>query len=345
MSSNTTLDFLEKVFHTPLRGEGFTSGKFIAVWPRGHSSGLFADHWAAATWALDKSEKADVYLQVAVIGDITGCGRACARDAVEVTALWADIDGEHITKAGVKKGGPTSLEAATEALDRLPIVPSVLVASGTPGSIHAYWVLEAPVTDMTAAAALVQGWQRVIRAEWRRRGWVLDFKHDLAAVLRLPGTLNHKFRPAREVRLLRLRSDRHETRAFELAVSRLPDEPHPAAKPSTLVTPTPPTLGDRELVDRIRRSRQGARFDRFWRGDLAGYDSPSNADYGLACMLSFWTRDTAQVERIVRSTLLAREKWNEPRPGGSYLSTTINRAAASITEHYEPKPQLRRARP
>jgi primase-polymerase (primpol)-like protein len=85
-------------------------------------------------------------------------------------------------------------------------------------------------------------------------------------------------------------------------------------------------LSDREVVDRIARSRQGEKFRRVYAGDVSGYASASEADMALACIVSFWSHDPTQVERILRSSGLQRAKWDTSRPGGSYLSVTIANA-------------------
>lgn len=76
--------------------------------------------------------------------------------------------------------------------------PSVLVDSG--GGIHGYWLLKEPWLlendDVRSAAELIQ------------RLWVQDVigadpaVHDLVRILRIPGTLNFKYDPLREVRFL-----------------------------------------------------------------------------------------------------------------------------------------------
>ena len=312
-------------------------GAWIGIWTKGKGESPFLDHHDAARWAIEQADAGRTpYVQTALISGISGRGRACIEHAVRVTAPWADVDGPHRTEGGVFKDGPKTTRQAIAALDRLPIPPSVLVTSGTPGSVHAYWHLKTRLDDMKRAAALVEGWQRVIRTAWRRRGWVLDHAHDLARVLRIPGTLNHKHTPPREVRLVRLRPERHAAREFERIIAKLAPPPplRSATKPSAPLAPTSPAIGDAPLIRLIRASQQAEKFDRLSRGDMTGYDSPSNADHALACILAFWTQDAAQIERIMRTSRLAREKWDERRPGGTYLTYTIRRALERTTEHF-----------
>ena len=84
---------------------------------------------------------------------------------------------------------------------------------------------------------------------------------------------------------------------------------------------------DREVIDRILRSRQGEKFRRLYAGSTRDYGSDSEADFALACILCWWCdNDAAQVESIMRGSSLNREKWDTSRPGGTYLSTTIANA-------------------
>jgi hypothetical protein len=81
--------------------------------------------------------------------------------------------------------------------------PSVVVDSG--GGYHAYWLLsETFYLDSPEAR------EHAIRIQ---RAWVEHVKgdqgaRDLARVLRLPGTLNHKYKPPRPVRVVRSKFDR-----------------------------------------------------------------------------------------------------------------------------------------
>ncbi len=106
-------------------------------------------------------------------------------------------------------------------------------------------------------------------------------------------------------------------------------------------SPIPATGSDQEVIDRILRSRQGERFRRLYAGDAAGYASHSEADFALASILCWWCdNDASQVESIMRSSGLNREKWDTSRPGGTYLSTTIGNA---IQRQSEPRASPLRA--
>lgn len=58
------------------------------------------------------------------------------------------------------------------------------------------------------------------------------------------------------------------------------------------------TASDDELLARILASQQAAKARALLAGDATGYRSQSEADQALCCLLAWWTRDPAQIERI-----------------------------------------------
>ena len=111
-------------------------------------------------------------------------------------------------------------------------------------------------------------------------------------------------------------------------------------KPATsATTTTSPVMSDDELVKKVAASAQGGKFMRLYAGlaDQYGGDE-SGADMALAGVLAFWTQDAEQIERVMRKSALVRPKWDEHRPGGTYLSVTIEKVLESVTETYGAKP-------
>jgi putative DNA primase/helicase len=96
-------------------------------------------------------------------------------------------------------------------------------------------------------------------------------------------------------------------------------------------------LEDNEIPKRILRSKHSVKFDRLWRGDISGYESPSDADLGLCGILAFWTGgDTTQIERLFAQSGLCRTKWTK-RP--DYRQRTIRKALEGKTDFYTPPGQ------
>jgi primase-polymerase (primpol)-like protein len=84
-------------------------------------------------------------------------------------------------------------------------------------------------------------------------------------------------------------------------------------------------VSDEELIERARRSRNGARFERLWQGDISDYGNDhSRADLALCRMLSFWCRgDAERVDSLFRRSGLMRDKWDRGASTMRYGSRTI----------------------
>lgn len=110
----------------------------------------------------------------------------------------------------------------------------------------------------------------------------------------------------------------------------------PAAPPSRgCQTPPPPTgpLTDDEILALIDRAANGDKV----RALMAG-GGGSEGDAALIWELAFYTRDPAQIERIMRSTARVRPKWDEPRAGEPFLRYEIRRCLERYRGgHYTPR--------
>jgi primase-polymerase (primpol)-like protein len=98
-------------------------------------------------------------------------------------------------------------------------------------------------------------------------------------------------------------------------------------------------LADEELLEKARNASNGEKFERLWNGNTVGYDSQSEADMALSCLLAFWTGgDRTQMDQLFRQSGLLREKWDEVHyaDGSTYGEKTIERAIASTSEFYDP---------
>lgn len=128
-----------------------------------------------------------------------------------IGGVWADIDvatGDH-----KKDGYAPSVDAVRTVLADLPLKPSLELFTG--GGVHWWWQFHEPWVfdgqgDRDLAARSVQGWQGLIRDV---SGFTLDSTHDLARVLRIPGTLNHKY--GSEVRVMASSDVRYNPSDFE----------------------------------------------------------------------------------------------------------------------------------
>jgi len=189
------------------------------LWPEGPPGHLAVwvkqtkqTHWVppgpdAAAMVAECAEQlapnCDVYLGIGAQREkLSPKERGSSNSVVAIPGTWLDVDhsgGEHQR---------TNLPTATEALaflHDLPFKPSLIVDSG--GGFHAYWLFRASFEietfgDRDEAESILFGWQEFIRNLMNGRGWRLDFTHDLARVLRIPGTLNHKGESPRPVEIV-----------------------------------------------------------------------------------------------------------------------------------------------
>lgn len=119
----------------------------------------------------------------------------------------------------------------------------------------------------------------------------------------------------------------------EIRAELFPPEPKPQpSRPATVNS-----ADDHELLELAGRAKNGADFDRLYRGDTGGYDSRSEADLALVSLLAFWTGpDLGRVDRLFRASGLMREKWTERRGDTTYGGQTIAKALEGRTEFYRP---------
>jgi hypothetical protein len=173
----------------------------------------------AASLIRGLGRRADVYVGVALRDAATHGGR----QAISASHLvWVESDNAQ----------------TAERLRAFTCQPSILIASGTPGHVQAYWLLDDsyPVDRVEAIN--------------RRLAYALGGDpgcSDIARILRPPGTFNHKHRPPQAVTLLAFRQDAQVSLTH---LSRLlPADPDP---PTWRATPARSRVGrtalDRELL-------------------------------------------------------------------------------------------------
>ncbi|MDE7244344.1 MAG: hypothetical protein K2O18_10285, partial [Oscillospiraceae bacterium] len=101
----------------------------------------------------------------------------------------------------------------------------------------------------------------------------------------------------------------------------------------------PVTLDDAALIEKIRRSKNGAAFSSLWAGDISGYKSHSEEDIALCNQLAFWTnKDADRMDRLFRQSGLYREdKWDRRQSGSTYGALTIQNAVNTAQRTYDPE--------
>nr|MDP9471891.1 hypothetical protein [Chloroflexota bacterium] len=82
-------------------------------------------------------------------------------------------------------------------------------------------------------------------------------------------------------------------------------------------------LTDEEVLARCRSATNAPKFLRLWAGDTGEHGGDdSAADLALLSLLSYWTQDPVQLDRLFRRSGLYRPKWERT----DYRERTIDRA-------------------
>lgn len=158
------------------------------------------------------------------------------RGVTVINCLFAEFDAKDF------QGGKN---AALDHVQTLDIPPSVVIDSG--GGYHAYWLLDTPFELATDADR-----QRAIQLQ---RNWVDRVRgdsgaKDIARVLRVPGTLNHKYSPAPTVAFQRVDLSLLYSLTYleSWADEKPPTAPAPATTPQVKNSPSTPANNDTDLA-------------------------------------------------------------------------------------------------
>jgi len=143
--------------------------------------------------------RSDVYTGVGIAksGLLLRQGQRATTEMIEgIAGLWADVD-----YAGDNHAKPNLPETEADALwlvDSMPAPATIVINSGH--GLQAWWLFNEPwmfASDIEReeAQAMARGWQGYMAGLAAERDWVVDATHDLARVMRLPGTFNNKSSP------------------------------------------------------------------------------------------------------------------------------------------------------
>jgi len=155
--------------------------------------------------AITVSQYDDVYFALGLQKSAPPPGkRGDSSSVVAIPGLWMDID---ISGPGhASSDYPETLDQALEFVNSMPFGrPTLVVNSG--GGLHAYWLFKEPWVfeseeERVEAANLLRRFQGHVCDLGKQNGWKLDNTSDLAHLLRLPGTLNHKYDPPTPVKVI-----------------------------------------------------------------------------------------------------------------------------------------------
>ena len=186
--STSTRQFLTTVF------SGKPDTSLILIWTRSDKHSRWFTFASDAADAVTALEHDDVYVGVGLSPCDNGPYRRCRSGEISaIVAVTTDIDILHPVHA------QTSLPPTRADAERLiagcQLPPSIVVNSGH--GQHSWWLLDEPfIIDSPAtrarAEALFHGWNRLVQGNAHKHGWRVDSTFDLARLLRIPGTRNHR---------------------------------------------------------------------------------------------------------------------------------------------------------
>lgn len=233
-----------------------------------------------------------------------------AADVALAPVIWLDYDSVEDKDAVVRR------------LLEFEVQPTHIVDSG--GGVHAYYRLDRPVdlrdeSQATLVREVVHGLAHELGADTK--------VHDLARVMRLPGTLNpgngttKTYNPPREVRVLHADTERRVA-LDELAEFRQPIVSR-SVTPVSLPVATAPVK-----IDQLRVSERWKKLIRSGWAKGCGYPSRSELDHAVMVALIRAKHTSEEIIAIFQDPgNKIGEKYREKGADGPrYLSTTLTNA-------------------
>jgi hypothetical protein len=284
--------------------------------------------------SLTENKAKNVYVGVGLSPEDYGAKRRCPSDKVTgIVGLWADIDivDEHHKKPNL----PPDEKAALELVDSMGLSPSVVIHSGH--GIQAWWLFNEPwVFDDTderrAAQDLSQAWTYTLRSRAKAKGWDVDCTFDLARVLRVPGTVNHKGAPV-PVRILFVDDVRYDPSEFEPYLQEAEAEKKPTTTPETpkksgaliLAATADPPFTKFELLAELE-----VKFKQTWDRKRKDFQDQSPSSYDLS-LATFAAMANWSDQEITDLLIAARRKHGDDlKLRQDYYDRTIQKARSAV---------------
>ena len=171
---------------------------FIVLWTKTNRFSSFINSQqidSIGSTALSYDEQhGDVYFAIGMQEKQLINQRGKAETVIALPALWMDIDILN-PEAHKRKDLIPSIEEAEKFIAQLPLQPSMIINSGY--GLHCYWIFNEPWVfdsdnERQKAVQLSRKFQQSIIDKAHKNDWHIDNTSDLARVLRIPGTRNHK---------------------------------------------------------------------------------------------------------------------------------------------------------
>lgn len=164
---------------------GDTPPGLIQTW---ELAGKRSAYYRAPYGTTPLAGRTDIYTGVGLAHkDLGRSKRARNEQVIAIAGLWLDLDVDGPDKTGAAPDHPTAKQAATAIT-----APTIVVNSGR--GLHAWYLFDEPWRftsreEQQAAALASAQWFALHR---QAAGFAIDSAHDLARLMRLPGTLNGK---------------------------------------------------------------------------------------------------------------------------------------------------------
>ncbi len=166
---------------------------FILIWTLQDKRSHWCRRIDDAAAVVEASRHMDVYTGVGLSPADFGPYRRCPAEKVAgIAGLGADFD--LLSDAHANKALPNTIG---QALSVIPpaIPPSLTISTGN--GLHCWWLFKEPYLfesdeDRKEVQRAVARFHTMLRLSAAKQGWLYDRLSDLARVLRIPGTLNHK---------------------------------------------------------------------------------------------------------------------------------------------------------
>lgn len=309
----------------------------ILIWTLHNKLSRWASTVEEAVAFVEETASLDTYVGVALSPKSYGSDHRCpANEVAGIAGLYADVDikgDAHAVKALPATVG--------EALKIVPpgFAPSFVIWSGH--GVHYWWLFKEPWVfdtpeEREAGALLVQRWQALLRLRASSHGWMLDHTHDLARVLRVPGSMNLKSPTSpKPVSILDYGDARYTIGAFEEALED-------AGIPESFGAPDVKRTGDDSItVDLTVKIDQewldslfevDKRFKATWlkqRYDITGQGN-EQSEYDLA--IANFGLDAELPEQVIVNMMIAHRRMHggKPKPRADYYLRTLDRAFKRI---------------
>jgi hypothetical protein len=149
---------------------------------------------AAERVIVKYADKADLYLSIGTHSEPQPT-RGGEKTIVSIPGLWADLDIGEIGHKPASLPNPPTEENALSIVAGLP-EPSMLMHSG--GGLQAFWIFEegpwvfGTPEEKAKAKKAIQEWANLLEEKGKELGYHVDKVADLARILRVPGSINHK---------------------------------------------------------------------------------------------------------------------------------------------------------